>query len=318
MTIISSLVKKEYIRQALLSCVRLVDQGRPFSQVASAHPDLFDVLTIHALKAGDQSGFLAVACRERARQLNEISQVHSKVRSVLAVPLVTAIFFVIVSLFLLLYMLPQFTRIFDMLKTPLPMSTRFLIACGEWITVGHIAGIMLFTGLIIGLFYALKRTVPGKIFCDYFLLNGPLIGRLYGDFARSQYFHSIALLLHSGQKLSYALLYVGESFNNGVLRKQFLAVQHEVQKGIPFAVALHKSPLLAIPEIENCVIIAHETAELGVILEQLSAVFRARALKNLDRVTILIQPFFLIILGASIGFLLIAMYLPLLQIPQNF
>ena len=86
----------------------------------------------------------------------------------------------------------------------------------------------------------------------------------------------------------------------------------------PFTQAIQASSLLSIPEIKNCLAIAHETAELEVILQQLSTISRTRALKKLDRLTLLIQPALLILLGAAIGGVLLALYLPLLQIPQAF
>jgi len=135
---------------------------------------------------------------------------------------------------------------------------------------------------------------------------------------RAQCLQSLALLLRSGRTLADSLVRVAESFNNIVVREQLMHVQHAVQEGKPFTQAIEACPLLAIPEIKNCLAIAHETAELEVILQQLSTISRTRALKKLDRLTLLIQPALLILLGAAIGGVLLALYLPLLQIPQAF
>ncbi len=315
--IISTLVKKEYIKHVLLACMRSVDKGVFFADIASCYPELFDPLTLHALKAGGNSGLLAQACTDRSRQLADISMVRSKVKSVVAMPLITAFFFIGIFIFLIIVILPQFRKIFLMLKADLPASTRFLLAMGEQIT--FVNGIYALAGLcaLIICFLLGKKSSFGKWAWDNILLYVPFVGPLYQDIVRAQCLQSISLLLRSGQTLSEALLHVAGSFNNVVIKEQLLLVKREVQKGRQFSQAISVCPMLAVPEVENSVIIAHETAQLEIILQQLSVIFRMRALKKLDRITLMIQPTLLILLGAGIGMVLLALYLPLLQVPQN-
>lgn len=316
--IISSLVKKEYIRQILLSCMRAVDQGKSFAESAETHPDLFDPLTIYALKAGHDSGFLETACTDRSQQLSEMATIRAKVRSALAMPIITGTFFLVMLLFLMLVILPQFNRIFMMLKTPLPAYTRWLLAAGQWLTLTHIVIAALIALGAVAAFFALKITYFGKKVISLSQLYAPLIGWVYQDFVRAQCLQSLSLLLRSGQTLSKALEHVAVSFDNFIIREQLLQVQQEVQSGKTFAVAIRKCPVLAVSEVENLLTIAHETAQLEVVLKQLSIIFRSRAIKKLDRITLFIQPVLLIFLGAAIGMVLLALYLPLLQIPQSF
>lgn len=318
LAIISSLVKKEYTRQVLLFCMRSVDQGKSFPVAAAQYPALFDTLTIHALKAGHDSGLLAVACTHRAQQLMEIAAIRSKVRAALAMPLITALFFVTVLVFLMAVILPQFKKIFLMLKSPLPASTQSLLAISDHLNLFTIISGLGFLVLILLLLFGFSRTIFGKKVYDYLLLGTPLAGPLYKDLARAQCLQSISLLLRSGQTLSQALRHAAESFTHSVIKAELMAVQQDVQKGKPFFQAICLSSLLAVPEVVNSVTIAHETAQLEILLQQLSGIFRARALKKLDKITLFIQPILFIVIGAGIGFLLLALYLPLLQIPQTF
>ncbi len=318
LAIISSLVKKEYTKQVLLFCMRCVDQGKSFPVAAAQYPALFDTLTIHALKAGHDSGLLAVACTHRAQQLMEIAAIRSKVRAALAMPLITALFFVSVLVFLMAVILPQFKKIFIMLKSPLPASTQFLLAVSDYVTLFNVSIALM--GLVFAgtLLFGFSRTMFGKKVYDYLLLGTPLASSLYKDLARAQCLQSISLLISSGQTLSHALRHAAESFTNSMIKAELVAVQQDVQKGKPFFKALCLSSLLSVPEVINSVTIAHETAQLEILLQQLSGIFRSRALKKLDRITLFIQPVLFILLGAGIGFLLLALYLPLLQIPQAF
>ncbi len=309
--IISSLVKKEYIRQILLDCMRAVQEGKSFADAAERYPDLFDSLTIHAIKSGHDSGLLAHACIRRARQLNQIAEIRKKIAAAIA-----ATFFIVILLFLMTVILPQFKRIFSMLKTAIPANTLLLFKIADSITFANIViFIVLLFVIIIGLITFVK-TATGKKVYDNFLLYFPGISSIYQDLARAQSLQSLSLLIRSGRTLADALVRVAESFNNSVIHQQLLQVHHHLQIGKPFTQAIEVCPLLSIAEIKNCLTIAQETAELEVILQQLSAISRARALKKLDLLILFIQPTLLIFLGAAIGGVLLALYVPLLQIPQ--
>ena len=314
--IISLLVKKEYIRQVLLDCTRAVNQGKSFADAAERYPELFDPLTVHALKAGHDSGLLANACSDRSKQLTQIAEIRAKISAAVAMPLITTIFFMGILIFLMTVILPQFKRIFAMLKTPLPVSTQFLFKLAAALSISNLIVLVCSFFLIILAFIVLGKTVMGKKLYDNFLLYFPGVSYIYQDLTRAQALQSLALLLRSGRTLSDSLVRGAESFNNIVVREQLMHVQHAIQEGKPFTQAIEACPLLAIPEIKNCLAIAHETAELEVILQQLSIISRTRVLKKLDRLTLLIQPVLLIFLGAAIGGVLLALYLPLLQIPQ--
>jgi type IV pilus assembly protein PilC len=231
-------------------------------------------------------------------------------------PLMTATFFVGIMIFLITVILPQFKKIFVMLKTPLPASTQFLFKIADAMSVSNI--IFFAAGLFIASvsFITLRKTGIAHKIADNFLLYFPGVRSIYQDLARAQCLQSLALLLRSGRTLADALVLVAESFNNVIVREQLKNVQQEVQTGKPLTQAIHACPLLSIPEIKNCLAIAHETAELEIVLQQLSIISRTRALKKLDRLTLFIQPVLLICLGAAIGGMLLALYVPLLQIPQ--
>ncbi len=318
LAIISALVKKEYVRQVLLCCARAVNQGKSFADTAALFPELFDTLTLHALKAGHDSGFLARACTQRAEQLRQIEAIRAKTRAALAMPLITALFFFLMVIFLILFIFPQFKKIFQTLHVALPASTQFMLAVGDALPPAQIA-LCACAALAVGLLgWRLAKTTAGKRFTDRALLYLPGVRSLYGDLARAQFLQSLALLLQSGCTLAQALLQVQQSFNNTVIQQQIARMHQAVQRGVAFANALKMCPLFAKPEITSSVAIAHETAQLEMVLEQLSIIFRARALKKLDNLTIMLQPALLILLGVAIGGVLLTLYLPLLQIPQAF
>ncbi len=259
---------------------------------------------------------MAHACSARSKQLTQIADIRTKIAAAIAMPLMTATFFIGIIIFLLAVILPQFKRIFSMLKTAVPASTQLLFNLADCVSFFNISILItvFFVALVLAL--AIGQTRSGRKIYDNFLLYFPGISSIYQDLARAQCLQSLSLLLRSGRKLADALVQVAQSFNNLVVREQLMQVQHEVQTGKPFVQAINRCPLLAIPEIKNCLAIAHETAQLEIILQQLSIISRNRALKKLDRLTLLIQPALLIILGAAIGAVLLALYIPLLQIPQ--
>lgn len=314
--IIGSLVKKEYVRQVLLDCMRSVQQGRSFVHTAQRYPELFDRLTVHALRAGHDAGLLAQACADRAKQLTDIAHIRSKVAHALTMPLMAAAFFVGMFIFLMLVILPQFKKIFIMLKTSLPTSTQFLLFIADFFTYQTFLIIFSLCAVLGVLFVTFLKTKVGKSLYDYFLVYFPGIRSIYQDLAQAQCEQTLALLLRSGSTLADALGHAAESFNNILISKQLIAVQESVRKGRPFFEAVDVCPLLAAPEIKSCLAIAHETAELEIILQQLSIIARNRALKKLDRLTMLIQPILLISLGLCIGLMLLALYIPLLQLPH--
>lgn len=299
-------IKNKNVQSVMRDVIFLVQHGLSLSESFSHYPLLFDAITIQMIKAGEESGFFTETLEHVARYWQMRNEFNKKVKSALFGPLVIFIFFLCIFFILLTYIIPSFKKLIDVQSLSLNKLSLFVFGLSDFAAnhtiffiIGHIA--LLFIILLIIRTKMMRRCIR--------LL--PFIQQLDREVALSSWLTSCSLLLRSGISLASSLDILAGSFGDRLNLKH---IAQELQKGIPLSRIMRSHALF--PH-ELCAMIqsAEESGAMAQAMDFAGQLYFEQLVRRLSTVAYIVQPLLIIGLGLVIGIAIIAVYLPLLEVP---
>lgn len=306
-------------QQVLCAIASKVQDGAELSVALSAHPKIFDPMALQLVRVGQESGNLSAALEIVFHYLQAKKDFYGRVRSALFMPVITLIFFTILSMVILLVILPRFADMFASLGKELPAITQNMIyvssVMASWKALYGLVGVMV--GIIACAAYA--RTARGARFFDMLVLKIPVMGRVITYYFISHFLQSIALLLESGMQLVPALRSIEVTISNRQLRQYVRSIGDDVQAGSSLADAISYCPdSIFSADIVALVTVGQQIGTLDVMLKRAAVLYRQKAEKLLLFFTVIINPLLLIFLGALVLLLIFTVYMPILTMSHAF
>jgi type IV pilus assembly protein PilC len=299
------------IHDMLFTMSRDIQNGIPFDKALEKHDALSDPIVKVMLIAGYESGNILNAVENVAIYFNKQHIFAKGIRSALAMPLVTLLFFVGISLFIFICIIPRFADMFSSLQQELPALTQYMIRVSAFLcsvsalyAVGGIA--------IIGwLLYRYCATF-GKSTWDKIIMHIPFIGAVMWQHHMGQALQALSLLVSSGVTLVTALAVVERAVDHSLVKNQLQLLHDDVASGQLLSSAMHKSTLF-LPEVVAFVFVGQESGTLGQALDSAATVYNDALQQQLKLFIFLLQPIAIIVLGLLVTTLIFAVYLPIIQ-----
>ncbi|HSC25166.1 MAG TPA: type II secretion system F family protein [Candidatus Babeliales bacterium] len=289
-----------------------IQQGSPFDKSLEKHPYLCDRIVMAMLIAGNESGNLIGAMENVALYYHKQYAFSKSIRSVLAMPLLTLLFFIGISLFIFIFIIPRFVDMFSSLNQELPALTRTMISMSEYIrSVSMVYTIGIVTILLGAIHYYFTKLNRKK--WDAITIKIPFIGSAVWQHWMGQSLQALALLVNSGTTLVAALKIVSESVDNSCVQFQFETLYDDVSSGQLLSNAMAISSVF-LPEVVALVLVGEETSTLGQSLESAASVYSDRLDESLRRFVFFLQPLVILLLGFLVTILIFAVYLPIMQL----
>ena len=313
-----NLLKKRYKDNKLLysffdTIKTYLDEGKTFYDALNTQkilnlPEFYK----QSIKISESGGLLESVLHELSIFLKEQDRIKKQVSSALAYPL----FILFVSFFMVGFMLsfivPKITGIFDQIDQELPQSTQIVIALGDFFSENYLILLFSLTGILIAFLIALKKSSAFKFIFDKFLLKMPFFSTLieHAELARFSYMNSI--LIKSGVPIVQSINLSANILKNSVIKKVFSDASKSVVEGKKLSNLLQNNSTYNIDEsFIHSVAIGEDTSRLSEILNSLASLYNE---SNKDKTNILLsllEPVFMLFVGSTIGFIVIAMLLPI-------
>ncbi len=309
--VIADQSESDTLREVALEALQEVRGGRPVSDALAMHPKLFNQVFTQTLRAGEASGqFPEVATRLADFQEKEATR-RSQIASSLAYPTILAIFAVLVVIFLLTFVIPRLSGVFNQIGSELPISTRLLMDMSGLLTT---RGLYLLGGVVIVLIIAIQwlRTESGSKAKDKWLLTGPLVGSLYRKAVVSRYARVLGTLVYGGVPILEALELAGLASGNRIFQEKSRFVEQEVREGRSIATAMRDAGEFP-PVLTNMVGVGEETGNLPLMLTRVCDSLDFEVDNGLRRLTALVEPAIVLTMGAIVAFVVISVLLPIYQ-----
>jgi len=290
-----------------------VAEGTPLDDALARHPRVFSDLVISIVRAGSAGAFLEEALEQTADFLSTQEELKSRVKGALAYPIFLAVAGVIVTIVLIVFFVPKFALLFAKLEKHggLPFATTALL----WLS-GALwrYGLVLLVALVglISWWKRFIRTPHGRRLLDKARLQFPLFGPIFQGFAVARCCRVLGTLLKNGVPILRALSISSDATGNIIFAEAVRASAENVSSGDTLAEPLAASKLFP-PQIMAMVRIAEESNNLETVLLQIADRSERRHIRQLDMLVRLVEPAMLLVMGALMMFVILALLLPVFE-----
>ena len=292
-----------------------VEGGMLLSQAMARHPNAFDRLYISMIEAGEAAGILDTVLDRVAIQIEKEMKIRRRVKGAMIYPLVVLTFAILTLIGMLLFLVPVFQNIFSDLGGDLPTLTKGVVAASDLVR-GYWFILFPAMGLSIWGFKRWKKTPAGRQVWDRFLLRAPGgIGKVVLKVTMARFSRTLATLVAAGVDIIKALEISGTTSGNWVVESALAEVRAKVHQGVPIAEPLIENPVFP-PLVSQMVKIGEETGELQKMLDKIADFYEDEVDTSIASLTSIIEPIMMIGVGAIIGIIVIAMYLPMFKLLQ--
>ena len=286
--------------------------GSSLSDAFAKFPRFFPPLYIASLKAGERTGDLPVTLSRFLEYQKRVEAIRDKVRSASFYPLLLTTAAVIVVVFLMLFVVPRFTQIYADANVELPLMTRLLIGLSE--LVGSYWYLILIAMVIAAsLLKSLFRSSRGRLRIDRFLLRIPFVGGLKIDYALSAFTRTLGTTLASGTPLVQAMQMARGTLNNLSLEKEMVQAVRRIEEGSSLSDSLTRTGFFP-PLALRMVRVGETSGSLTEMLNDIADYYEAEVEQRLTKLTTMIEPILMMVMGLMIAFIIIAMYVPIFQL----
>lgn len=308
--ILANQSKKEKFKKILLNVREEVIKGKAFSDALGKYVNVFSELFVSMVKVGEETGTMEEVLRVVVKQMEKEHEIKSKIKGAMVYPIVILLAMVCIGILMLILVVPKLSQVFTEMGVELPMTTRLVIAFGEFLKKFWYTLPLIVIFLII-LFRSALKTKTGKLVFDTIILKIPIFSPIIKKTNSAHTIRTLSSLIAAGVPIVRSLEIVSNSLSNVNYKKAMSQAAEKVRQGGKLAEALkgyeNIYPSLIIQMIE----VGEETGETSNILEKLADFFEeevSNATKNLSAV---VEPVLMLIIGAAVGFFAISMVQPI-------
>jgi type IV pilus assembly protein PilC len=312
LTILGEQTSNRRLGEVLTQVRAEVEKGTSLSAALAKHPKVFNRLYVSMVRAGEIGGFLDQVLVKVAETFEKEVTLRGKVRSAMTYPVVVFAMVLMIVSAMLIFIVPTFASLYESLGGTLPLPTRMLMAASN--------GLRRFFPLIVlalaGLGFAYKRwraTPAGRFRLDQFKLKVKVFGPLFHKTALSRFSRTLSTLIRSGVPILQALDIVADAVNNGVISRAVRDVQDSVREGESLATPLSKHPVFP-SMVVQMMAVGEETGALDTMLSKVADFYDQEVEAAVASLTSMIEPILIAVMGAAVGGMVIALYLPLFSI----
>ena len=286
-----------------------VEQGAIFNATLAQHPKVFSNLYVNMVKAGEAGGVLGVVLERLSEFAERARLLKNEVISSLFYPAILFASSIIALAVLTIFVIPKLTVMYADMGVDLPRLTQFLIAATNFVSV---YGWILLVGCVaiaLGI-RQFVRTESGRLTFDRLKLKLPLVGSVFSNVALVRFTRTMATLLENGVVLLSALRVVKDSIGNQAYSNAVTESEKGIERGSSLSRELQESNVFP-SLVTHMITVGEESGNLEQMLAKLSTYYGVEIKKDLERLTSSIGPLVILVMGVVIGFIAVAMILPI-------
>lgn len=301
------------LKDVIRSLSSEVSSGGTLSEGLSKYPKIFSPLYINMIKAGEAGGVLEIVLERLAEFSEKSLALIRKVKSALAYPALVVVFASSVLIFLTVYIIPKFMAIFETMDVgEMPMITMLVLNFSKLFKEQWYIGVGLVVSILV-LFKLLSRFKNSKIFLDGLKLRIPVMGELLRKIEVARFSRTLGTLISSGVPILQALRITRGTMNNKLISQALVRVHDSIKEGESIAGPLKASGVFPLMVV-NMIDVGEETGSLDNMLMKVADIYESEVDTTINALTSVLEPFLIIGMGLVVGFIVIAMFLPLIKL----
>lgn len=307
---------KSQIAEISASILRDVEGGSSLATALEKFPGVFSPVFVALVRAGEAAGVLDNILNRLADNLENQREFRAKIKGALTYPVIVVTGMIAVMLVMMIFVIPKLTSLYSEFNATLPQSTKILISLSNWMVRLWWLLPILAVGIIY-VFRLINSTTVGRRKIDEIKFKIPIAGRLQSQITLAELTRTLGLLTGAGVSIVEALPIAAKTAGNLVIEEGILAANKQVEKGFNLSAALAENPFFP-PIISQMISVGEETGKLDEVLLKVSKYFQSESEESLKGLTSAIEPLIMILLGVGVGFLVIAIIMPIYNLTSQF
>ena len=295
-----------------------IESGATLSEAFEKHDSVFDVVYINLMRAGEASGRLTTFLNRLIVQIEKAEKIRAKVKKALMYPIILMCVAFAVILVMMIKVVPVFANMFGAMGAELPGPTQFLINVSDFFRNPTQGGI-LFGGTfaaIWGLRMAVKKSPGVKRKFDGYMLKAPVLGTVLRNSVLAKIAMIQGNLSSAGVSVMESLEIIRKTMKNTLYNEALVRVRDGVAIGTPLSDLYAADGELFPPAFCQMLAVGEETGNVDEMLESTAFYFEEEFDMSVDRMTELLEPIMIVGMGLTVGFIIVAMYMPIFQMGQ--
>ena len=251
-----------------------------------------------------------------ATQMEHSEELVRKIKGAMIYPIIVLIGMVLVSSVMMIFVLPKLTLMYKDFNITLPLMTRMLISVSDFmVNYWYIMGLSVFG--VIYLWRRWKQTAMGVYQWDMVVLKMPIFGKIKSMVLMTEFTRTLALLASAGVSLVESLGIVKDVADSEVMRRALAEVAKDVEKGNPLAMSLARHPIFPMI-VSQMTSVGEQTGKLDEILNRVAGYFENESEHAIKNLSTAMEPVIMLLLGLGVGFLIVAIIVPIYNLTSAF
>lgn len=314
LNILQQQVENPYLKKIFSNLKSDIEGGNSLSSSFAKYPSAFPEIFINMIKAGETSGSLNEILERVADYLERTENLRRKLKSAMTYPILVISIAVIIVSFLMLKVVPTFKNIFSSLGGELPLPTLILIKISD-------SSLRLFPLIVLSiiivyiLFVRYIHSEQGRLKFDRFKLRLPIFGPVLRSIAISKFVRTLATLVRSGISILEAFEIAGKVSGNKVIELATNQIRLNMQAGENISEPMAETGKFPV-FVVKMIAVGEQTGELEKMLTKVSDYYENQINETLTSLTSMLEPLIIVFLGVVIGFVVLAMFMPIFKLTQ--
>ncbi|MDH5511515.1 MAG: type II secretion system F family protein [Nitrospinota bacterium] len=312
LTILASSSENRIFARAISDIKQKVESGETFADALRKHPKIFDELFCNMIEAGEVGGILDKILIRLAEYMEKAMALKGKVKGAMVYPAAIVTVAVAVVIFLLVFVIPMFGSMFGDMGQALPWPTQVVLNLSDFV-IARWYLVFVMPVVLAFLFVKFRQTKKGLIITDRLALKVPVLGELVQKIAVAKFTRTMGTLIASGVPIIEGLNITARTAGQKVIELAVLEVIDDIKQGKGLSEPLKEQgvfPMMVVQMIE----VGEQTGALDEMMNKIADFYDTEVDTAVEALTSLLEPMLMVFLGVVVGFVVIAMYMPIFKL----
>lgn len=301
----------QMLRKAIMDTKERVQQGMTLTEAMKKNPKVFPAMFVNMVEAGESSGNLEIAISRMGHQFEKSAKLSGLVKKAMIYPIVMFTVALAVMITMSIVVVPKFAEMFTEMGSELPLATRIIVGFSNLLL--HKWYILLaITILLVFAIRIFASTEQGKTVFSTLALKIPIFGKLNVKTSSAKFARTMSTLVSAGIPITQAIEITAKTMTNVLFYRALVKAKEDVEQGIPISTPIRKSRVFP-PLVYNMLAIGEDTGNIEGMLDKVADYYEEETEITTASLAELMQPIIIVVLGAMIGVLVLAMYQPMIS-----
>jgi len=311
--ILSTQVENKFLARTLETIKNDVEAGSTYAEALKKHPKAFSELYANMVAAGESGGILDTILNRLAAYIEKAMKLKKKVKGAMVYPAVVTSIAVICIAVIMIFVVPTFAKMFTQMGGTLPLPTLFVMKMSSFLAGwgGLLSGLAIVA--VIVAIKQIRKTEKGQAVTDRIMLRLPIFGILLRKVAVAKFTRTLGTLISSGVPILDGLEITAKTAGNKIIEYAVLDIRQAVSEGKTLAEPLMKAKVFP-PMVTHMISVGEATGALDSMMNKIADFYDDEVDDAVNNLTAMMEPMLMVFLGGSVGFIVIAMYLPIFKL----